>query len=413
VHVDRTIKDPSSTNAHDLVNMHQYSKTLKQSAMQRISPSLTEVEFKAFVPFIEVTRSQGSVHHEKYGAELVGYIIDKTEVLRNGTIRNHPPIVIDNPNVNLSADFQVRFNTKYCYTIRTVALIRIPAIDDDSGEVSVLKILVSSKPTNKEYVSTLKLDAPPPPADVSFVWDYQVRKDGTPRGLRVNWAFPVTSERDIKQFQVFRRDHVDHCFELQKVYNFDDSVVPFPPRENPDPKLVERLSSPMTGWHDGEFDWDVNNTRNKGLIYTVCAVDAHGLTSNYSAQFRVWFDRYKNQLQKELVSHSGAPKPYPNMYLEQDLFENTIRVRGAHTKRMRLFFNPEYYYLTDDSNQHINVLQTLQTGGGYRLQFINVDNLKSDVLRIHIDDRTLLTSGQISAPTVRFGPKRRVLPRKT
>ena len=80
-----------------------------------------------------------------------------------------------------------------------VAMLTMPAIDDNTGEVATIKILVSSKPSNKVYVNTLQLDAPPPPCDVNFIWNYETSK------MMVTWSFPVTSERDIKQFQVYRR----------------------------------------------------------------------------------------------------------------------------------------------------------------------------------------------------------------
>lgn len=399
--VNRTIQDPTAPGSGDLVNMHAYAKQVKQATNQRFSPAVSEQDFKTFVPFIEVRKQLTATHLQKYGAEMVGCIIDKFEVLPDGTTKAHPPIVIDSPHSNVCADFQVKFNAQYCYVARAVALLTMPAIDDDSGDVATIKVLVSSKPSNKVYVSTLKLDNPPPPGDVSFVWNYESAK------LTVNWAFPVTSERDVKQFQVFRRSSVDNSFELQKAYNFDDSVVPFAAAETPDHALVERLTSPATYWVDDEFDRNVNFSRESGFIYSVCAVDAHGLTSNYSAQFRVWFDRFKNQLQKELVSHAGAPKPYPNLYLEGHAFQNTVRVGGPHTKRMKLYFNPEYYYLYDDENRYVRVLSTKQTGGSYRLQFINLDNLKSHDLNIDIDDRILVTQRKMAYPTVRFGPKRR------
>lgn len=399
--VNRSIKDPASTNAGDLINMHQYSKSMKQAARSQFGSGLSEQDFKTFVPFIEAKRYGSDFHAEKYGSEIVGYVIDKLEVMEDGTTKAHPPIVVDNPHVHSSADFQVKFNANYCYTIRAIALMKMPAIDDDSGEIATIKILVSSKPTNKVYVSTLNLDAPPPPADVNFVWNYETNK------LLLTWAFPPNSQRDIKYFQVFRRSNIDESFELQKMYDFDDSVVKFPQAETADPSLVEVLRSPATFWQDDEFNWEVHTSRDKSFIYSVCCVDAHATTSNYSAQYRIWFDRFKNQIVKELVSHAGAPKSYPNLYLEGHLFENTIRVGGAHSRRMRVYFNPEYYYLTDDQDRYVKILQTKQNGGSYKLQFINIDNLKTACVDIDIDDRTLLGSRRISYPSVRFGPKRK------
>jgi len=402
--INKTIDDPTSTNAADIMHMHGYAKQVKQAVNQRFTTAVSESDYKTFVPFIDVKRHDTSPHAEKYAPQIVGYIIDKFEILSDGSTKVHSPIIIDSPYVTSTADFRVKFNANYCYTVRTVALLTMPAIDEDSGGLAMIKVLISSKPSNKIYVSTLKLRNPPPPADVNFVWNYETDK------LMVTWAFPVTSERDVKQFQVFRRENIDHCFELQKVYNFDDSVVTFPNPEIADTALVERLTSPATWWIDDEFKKDVNFAKDKGMIYTICAVDAHAQTSNYSAQYRVWFDRFKNKLQKELISHAGAPKPYPNLYLEGDIFENTIRVSGPHTKRLKLFFNPEHYFLYDDNGRIQRTLSTNQSGGSYKLQFINLDNLKGHDLTINIDDRLSAQQRTIGYPTVQFGPKRKPQP---
>jgi hypothetical protein len=406
--VNRTMTDPTAPSAGDLVNMHQYSSQAQHATNARFSPAVSESDYKSFVPFISVMQYGTNSHAQKYGAEIVGYVIDKFEILTDGTTQACSPIVVDSPSAATTADFQVKFNANYCYCARTIAQITMPAINDDDGTVAIVKFLVSSKPSNNVYVSTLKLDAPPPPGDINFIWNYEVDPDTSePIGLMVVWAFPVTSERDIKQFQVFRRENTQTCFELQKVYDFDDSVVPFPSAENPDPSLVEVLNSPAAYWRDDDFDSTVNTSEKKGLIYSVCAIDAHGLTSNYSAQYRVWFDPFQNKLQKKLVSHAGAPKPYPNLYLEGDLFVNTIQVQGPNSTHMRLYFNPEYYYLYDDRNRYTRVLQTVQTGGSYKLQFLNVDNLKTQDLDITIDDQTMITSNPISSPTVTFGKQRK------
>ncbi len=409
--VNRTITDPTTTHAGALVNMHQYAKQAQHATNQRFSPAVSDRDYKSFVPYVSVKHHGSAGHTEKYGAELVGYIIDKFEITKNGKTKRHDPIVIDSPHPNVTADFRVKFNSKYCYTIRTIALLTTPAINDDDGSVATVQMLVSSKPSNKVYVSTLKLDAPPPPGDVSFYWNYQINpKTGKPFGLMVTWAFPVTSERDIAQFQIFRREHTNHCFELQKQYNFGTSVVTWPLAETPDPSLVEHLKEPVGYWRDEDFNMDVNSCPGKGLIYAVGSIDEHGLISQYSAQYRVWYDLFQNKIVKELVSHMGAPMCYPNLYLDGDLFVNSIRVSGPHSQTMKLYFNPEYYYLYDDRNRYVKVLQTQQDGGSYRMQFINTDNAKSQTIDINIDDRTKISSKKLSYPMIRFGPQRVALP---
>jgi hypothetical protein len=54
---------------------------------------------------------------------------------------------------------------------------------------------------------------------------------------------------------------------------------------------------------------------------------------------------------------------------------------------MKIYFNPEFYQLYDDNEKTTNVFETKQTEGSYKLQFINVDNQKSQHINIRIDNR--------------------------
>jgi hypothetical protein len=452
---NRSIKDPNSPFTTDLHSMHKFTKKLQHQVVQRSSSQVAEGDFKTFVPFISLKVRRTAHHHDQHGAEIVGYIIDKTELTRDGHSRNHSPIIVDNPRVHLTADFQVKYNATYVYTIRTVAQFTIPAIDDDNGDIAMVKVLVSSKPSNKVYVHTSETVAPPAPTDLNFTWDYErinpttaqhdhatgqpLPGTGRPGSLLIHWTFPPNSQRDIKKFQVFRRRDIDHPFELIKMYDFDDSVVRFFDHENPNPALVEHLTSPCTFFYDDDFHVGEHNfhdphavqqeTYESGrktpegklqqrreshhhpgsstFIYAIAAIDAHGFTSNFSAQYEVWFDQFKNRLEKRLISHSGAPKPYPNLYLEADTFVDTIHVAGPHSKRLKVYFNPEFYYVYDDNERLQRVIATRQTGGSYRLQFINTDNQKSAVAEIVINDQIRAAGRTLAFPDVRFGARRR------
>jgi hypothetical protein len=391
--------DPTATLANEISNIHGYAKSAKQSSI-KFSTQVCESDYKTFIPYIDVKRQKTALHHEKYGTEIVGFIIDKYEVLQDGSTIKMAPIVIDSPNVATTADFAVKFHANYCYTIRSIGLLTMPAIDDSNGDVATIKVLVSSKPSNKVYVSTTKLDAPPPPGDVDFIWNYETNK------LTVTWAFPVWSQQDIKQFQVFRRSSVKQPFALQKNYNFDDSDVKFPDNEQPDPSLVEYLTSPAQYYVDDDFDWLTQTKEERGFIYSVSCVDAHGLSSCLSAQYVVWFDAFKNVLVKKHVSHLGAPKQYPNLYLDGELFVNTIKANGPSSTNVKLYFNPEYYYVYDDQNKVDQVVATKQKGGSYQLQFINVDNGKAATINITIDDQLPAGTQPLATTQVQLGRKR-------
>jgi hypothetical protein len=420
---NRSIKDPNFPFAADMENMHAYTKKVQHKVQHRFNNTVHERDFKTFVPFIDVTVRRTTHHHDQRGAEIVGYIIDKAEINPDGSTRALPPVIVDNPKTHLTADYHVKYGHRYVYSIRTVAQFKMPAIDDDTGDVAMLKILVSSKPSTKIYVQCIEAVAPPAPSDLNFTWNYErinpttadhdpitgrpEEGTGEPGSLLVHWTFPPNSQRDIKKFQVFRRRDTNHPFELIKMYDFDDSVVKYPNAEQPHPALVEHLRSPCTFFYDDEFVGAKHHNEAHSVIYAIAAIDAHGFTSSFSAQFAVWFDPFKNQLQKKLISHAGAPKPYPNLYLEADTFVDTIRVAGPNAKTMRVYFNPEYYHLYDDNGRLIRVLATKQTGGQYKLQFINLDNQKSAVINININDRIRAASKTIKFPDIRFGNRRK------
>ena len=453
---NRSIRDPHSPFTTDMHNMHKFTKKLKHQVVQRSSSQVSEADFKSFVPFIDLKARRTAHHHDHHGAEIVGYIIDKTELTKDGNSRHHNPIVIDNPRVHLTADFRIKYNTTYVYTIRTIAQFTTPAIDDDNGDIAMVKVLVSSRPSNKIYVQTIETVAPPAPADLNFTWDYErinpttaqydsmthqpLPNTGHAGSLLIHWTFPPNSQRDIKKFQVFRRRDLNHPFELIKMYDFDDSIVKFPNHESPHANLVEHHpGNPCTFFYDDDFHMGNHNfhdphtsqhsTPSEGVhhdagvhsdhhagsstfIYTVAAIDAHGYTSHFSAQFEVWFDQFKNRLEKRLISHAGAPKPYPNLYLEADTFVDTMHVAGPHSKKLKVYFNPEYYYLYDDHERLVRVLATKQTGGSYKLQFINTDNQKSATCDIVINDKVRAATRTLAFPEVRFGAPRRTAAKK-
>lgn len=395
--IKRAIIAPENLLASDTQPLQNYSKKMQGLALGRYTGPISENDYKTLVPYIDVRVLKIAPQHTPE-AEIVGYVIDKMEIQSDGSTQAFPPIIVDNPKSSQTVDLRVKYGSTYSYAVRTIAQFTLTAVDADYGDVATIKVLVSSRPSHKVYVETTEDIAPPPPSDLNFTWDYErinpstaehdpttgqaLPGTGTPGSLLVHWTFPPNSQRDIKKFQVFRRRSINEPFELIKMFDFDDADIKYPNLELPDPRLVETLSSPCSFLFDDDFE------RNSRFIYSLAAIDAHGFTSNYSAQFEVWFDIFKNRLEKRLISHAGAPKPYPNLYLEQELFTDTIRVAGSNSRRCKIYFNPEFYTLYDDDGRVIPVIASKQRGGSYRLQFINLENQKSAIVNINIDDRT-------------------------
>lgn len=305
---------------------------------------------------------------------VVGYIIDKSEVLNTGEVVHRDSIIIENPSATNAYDVNIAYGRKYIYSIRTITEVELTATMDDSDDVIAASILLSSKQARRRVVDTIEHVPPTPPVDFNVDWDR------TKHAARLTWSFPINPQRDIKKWQIFRRASIDEAFELIHEYDFDNSIIRYESGERPSRRLVEMLESPKNFYIDYEF------TRTSKYIYAVVAIDAHGMTSNYSTQFEARFDQARNTIMKKLVSSSGAPKPYPNMYVTQDdVLVDVIRDSGH--SQVEVYFDPEFLEVTNASNRDLHLLSTDKSGGMYRLQLINTDLQQGSILDIVLCDR--------------------------
>ncbi len=305
--------------------------------------------------------------------QVIGYIINKQEIGQNGRVVSEEIIVIENPTTSNTIDLKIKYGSSYRYTIKSVAYMEYQAEDNDANSVIAVSFLVCSKLSPSVYVHCEEYAPPPWPADFNIAWDYREK------AARLMWSFPVNSQRDIKRFQIFRRKTIYEPFQLIKMFDFDDSLVRSPYYETPEHHLIELLHSPKTYFLDKEFN------KESKYIYSICSIDAHGFTSNYSSQYEISFDKFSNKLIKKLISTGGAPKQYPNMYLKQDTFVDTIKDSGH--KRLQVYFNPEYLSVVDGNDQDLKLLRTDIAGGKYRLQLINADLQTQKVVEINILDK--------------------------
>lgn len=328
--------------------------------------------------------------------KLSGYIIDRYKV-ENDLYVKDKTFFINNINTTSLIDVNVKYGATYYYFIRTVAQFEIPSILENSQTINSCKYYcagesISSSITCEETVP------PPPPTELKFVWDYRNNS------FHITWEMPFNSQRDIKQFQIFRRKSIYEPFELLEQQCFDFSEIKQTTGEIVDGNLknitkenasfIKYLKYPGLNYFDTGFKVDFENLQSSKYIYALASIDAHGLISNYSAQFEVYFDFFKNQLIKKNISFSGAPRPYPNLLLNQDLFKDIIQVSGLSSQKLKIYFMPEYFKLKYDSGKVEKMITTVQDGsqgGYYTIQFINVQNQKMDKLKINVDDPNLLS----------------------
>jgi hypothetical protein len=303
--------------------------------------------------------------------EHVGYVIDRFEIAegdRVGKLRN---FYISSPNVSNFLDANVKYGVQYVYSIRSVAAFYVTAVNDNN-ELQKSKFLIASRPSTFSSILTEEYVPPPPPADLNFRWDYQRA------ALQIDWAFPSNPQRDIKGWQIFRRRNTSEAFALIAQLDFDDSVIKTPPAESISKSLIKKYDSSITFYVEPEFDKD------SSYIYAVCSIDAHAMTSNYSAQFHVKFDRIQNRLIKTLLSTSGAPKQYPNTFLKTELSLDSVK--SSKSDRIRIYFDPEYLQVNDRRGRDLHLLKTDSRSGVYRFMLLNTDRQKQANIDVTLKD---------------------------
>ena len=402
--------DLTSQGSNSTLNVHKQAlekvnKTAKSLIRSNGNFDLTEDEFKPSVPYYKITTNNVDVS-SPVNIYLAGYVIEKVELFSDGTQKNHEPIIIENGGTSSFLDLNVRYGTVYLYKVKSIVNISFPAIENSSANTSMISSLISSKPVSS-YVETTENLGPPPPTNVKFVWNYDRVNPSTAmfdpnsnkpypntgiRGsLMIYWSFPINPQMDIKKFQIFRRKKINEPFELIKVFDFADGSVVFPDLEETiNQSLIEKTLYPECSYYDDDF------LKKSEYIYAVAAIDAHGLTSNYSEQFKVSFDAYKNKIEIKLVSVANCPKQYPNLYVQQDLFIDTIKT--SNKKTMHVYFSPDCYNVINGSEQLTNVLNSSKFGSSYKMNFINIENQKSCQLNINIDDlRTVKAKSKVSS----------------
>jgi hypothetical protein len=338
-----------------------------QAAVNSSAATLSLNDYESPLEAIAETPGDGSGASVRY----VGYVIEKLAISPDGTTENKDPIFINGINISSVIDFKVAYGMTYSYSIRAISLVTMPSMAEETDEIIDATYLVGSSEVIT-FAKCIERVPPPPPVDFNVIYRHH---DRVPR---LTWNFPITRQRDVKKFQVFRRKSINEPFVLLAMYDFDDSQTPTTNNEIILDFLIEKMKDPRVFYDDYEF------SRDGSFIYAVACIDAHGLSSSLSSQFEISFDKYKNKIKKRLISASGAPKSYPNLYLLNDAFVDVIKDSGHD--RMTVYFDPEFLNVFNTDGSDLGLLTTNNNDGLYKLQFINTDLQQATTLDIIVND---------------------------
>jgi len=321
-----------------------------------------------------------------------GYVIEKVATAPDGTQERFEDYISINPDVTEFVDPLVKYGHTYTYRARQLFVVKVLQVDEGSVtegyRYRVVTAGIASSSPSPATVRAIETAPPNPPGTLicSFIY-----KAGN--GIRLDWARPSNPTRDIKKYQVFRRKSFLEPYQLIAEYDFTDpGYTQFDQRESVDPSLVRTSSGPVYSHIDREF------SRESSYMYCVASIDAHGLSSGYGTQVMCTFDRFSNTLSARIISRSGAPKAYPNYYIDPTeleefgsdrLVEDVIKDSGHG--RMRLYFNPDAYRIgSDEDGTEAQPIVLSSDRGVYKFQVINLDRQISKILTVNINsDRSL------------------------
>jgi hypothetical protein len=323
----------------------------------------------------------------------IGYIVEKYSADPLGKYETHSSQVLLGRLSTEFIDPNIKYGHTYFYRVRQlylVDLIQVTNIDTLNVLYQVFTCAIASSSPPAATVIARENDIPNPP---SVIVPEYIHRD---QRLRLEWAHPVNKSRDIKKYQVFRRRNLKLPFELIAEYDFtDEGYTGFRQTESIDLTLVRRVTMPVTHHIDKEFDTE------SSFIYCVASVDAHGLCSSYGTQIQITFNRYKNNIETRVISRSGAPKAYPNYYVDPTeldefgsdrLVEDVIKDSSHGT--LRVHFNPDAYRIQADdiSGSESDRIVLSRERGSYKMQIINLDRQISRNLELTIDADPALSS---------------------
>lgn len=339
--------------------------------------------------FIHVGSPTILKNYEQPKVGTCGYIVDKFIVGESGERRHLQSFFIKD---NSMIDTKVLYGQTYTYEARTLCLFgmsvrgkRIAGIDPKLGEKFFrVLFLIKSRASRQAKVKCIENIPPPPPNFVTYRYDYDNDR------LCIKWKFPHTSQGDIKKFQIFKRTSILVPFELIAQYDFSDSLIPPDDIEDVDPSINYRMQYGRTLFYDETF------SRSGDAIYAIVAVDAHNMTSNYSEQSRVTFDRSRNAITISEISKLGAPKQYPNFFISTTSAQNieTVRytedvIKDSGHLRMKVYFDPETLEITGNrflTRSSSSKNTSNPSVGTYKFQVLNIDRQKMSIVDIGIND---------------------------
>ena len=362
---------------------------ISKDFLSKITTAMSKEDVEPIIQTISTERT--TAPKQLMSVSAIGYILFRYRIADDGTRKQTQAFFMPGSENTKYLDSQVLYGSCYVYEVR--AVYQVDAIlngniqndlgqDVNDSQNWRVSFFVASRPSSSIRVKTEEFQPPNEPDGVLYNFNYDEE-----RGLIIKWQVPAGRSRDTKYFQIFRRKSIFEPFVCIAQIDFDDSLVRTLLPEQVRPERIFAYAGIKTSFED------VNFTRSDKYIYAVAAVDAHGYSSGYSTQTEVSFNRTKNALVLKLISRGGAPKQYPNFYVDPreddniavDSFTQDAIFDSGH-KKFRIYFTPDARMMKNSNGDSENVFYTDNQQGSYSLHMINLDVQSSDTATLGILD---------------------------
>ena len=281
--------------------------------------------------------------------ELCGYVVSKYRVTDGRESYMYSRFVAD----TLYRDPFVAYGQTYRYQLRPVFGKYISNTRSNTGQfIDNTVVFVGSEESAFVDVECTELKVPMSPRNPRF--EYVQNSN-----IRVSWERPESfvfdegkafDTDDIKGYQLLVRNSLKEPYQLFRYFTFNNTVpealrmrsketitdeyiisseYPVPDTVSPDdiPRFYEYR----------EYILDIRS--NVDYYFALCSIDAHGNSSNYSAQYKVRRNNVTGEVDIQLVCPEGAPKQYPNLLIPGKLVQPSFKASGY--KFLDVYFAPD------------------------------------------------------------------------
>jgi len=321
----------------------------------------------------------------RLSSHIVGYIVKRRTNITGTSKYSERIFYLNGSRIDSFIDTEILYGKTYFYEVAAVFRLKYsyPIFHGlDSGRFATDTFLVRSDYSPPEKVKCIEKVPPKAPAVTFYNFDF-----GKDEGLLIDWRIPGSKQRDIKYFQVFRRKTIHDPFTCIALLDFDDSEVRTVPIEMVRSDATYKTNYARAFFKDYEFG------RTSKYIYSIATVDAHGLSSPYGPQSLIYFDVDSNSLVVRRVSRSGAPKQYPNFFIDPEMDDNvTVNnltqdvMLSSNKRKIRIYLDADCRYLSSQQSGNEEMIKLSTANSFYKFHMINIDRQKSADYEIRFED---------------------------